>query len=263
MWLDDFDARKGQVLFGGINKAKFEGQLQKMPVVPTNNTKYLSLQVPLTEVKVKSSALDSPTKDKPLNVLLDSGSSFSVLPSSLTDPIYKKLGAKYYKSQQLAIVDCKKRSKKDHIAFTFNGNVTMNVTLDQMIIPAKDISTSKQASALGRRATDLTIDPKKTCVVGIIPDSSTSGGSSGGILGDTFLRSVYAVYDLDNNEISLAKANTSPGKDHIEEIPAGKDGVPSATGAPPAASTGAASSLTPGFSSSLLINMLGVVAFVI
>lgn len=45
-------------------------------------------------------------------------------------------------------------------------------------------------------------DGTQGCALGIVP---TSGGSS--VLGDTFLRSVYVVYDMDNNEISLANTN--------------------------------------------------------
>jgi hypothetical protein len=38
------------------------------------------------------------------------------------------------------------------------------------------------------------------------------------ILGDNFLRNAYVVYDLSNNEISLAQKSLNPGPDNILEI---------------------------------------------
>ena len=49
------------------------------------------------------------------------------------------------------------------------------------------------------------------------------------MLGDTFLRSAYVVYDLDNNEISLAQTDFNSASDNIVEITNGTNGVPGAT----------------------------------
>ena len=59
--------------------------------------------------------------------------------------------------------------------------------------------------------------------VGIAP-----AGSSTPVLGDTFLRSAYVVYDLYNNEISLAQTNFNSTTDNIMEI--SNSSVPDATG---------------------------------
>ena len=50
------------------------------------------------------------------------------------------------------------------------------------------------------------------------------------MLGDTFLRSAYVVYDLSNNEISLAQTNFNATKSNVMEIQSGTAGVPDATG---------------------------------
>lgn len=47
------------------------------------------------------------------------------------------------------------------------------------------------------------------------------------LLGDTFLRSAYVVYDLDNNEVSIAQTNFNSGQQNVLEIQAGPRGVPS------------------------------------
>ena len=60
-------------------------------------------------------------------------------------------------------------------------------------------------------------------ILGIAP-----AGSSTPVLGDTFLRSAYVVYDLHNNEISLAQTNFNSTGSNIMEIT--NSSVPDATG---------------------------------
>jgi hypothetical protein len=48
-------------------------------------------------------------------------------------------------------------------------------------------------------------------------------------LGDTFLRSAYVVYDLANNEISLAQTNFNATGTNVVEIGTGTGSVPDAT----------------------------------
>ena len=48
-------------------------------------------------------------------------------------------------------------------------------------------------------------------------------------MGDTFLRSAYVVYDLTNNEISVAETNFNATSSNIQEIASGTSGVPGAT----------------------------------
>jgi hypothetical protein len=75
---------------------------------------------------------------------------------------------------------------------------------------------------------------RPVCILGIGP-----AGNSVAVLGDTFLRSAYVVYDLANNEISLAQTNFNSTSENIQEIQKGTDGVPNATGVANAVSTAA------------------------
>jgi hypothetical protein len=47
--------------------------------------------------------------------------------------------------------------------------------------------------------------------------------------GDTFLRSAYIVFDLDNEAVSIGKAKFNVTESNIKEIPKGKNVVPDAT----------------------------------
>lgn len=59
--------------------------------------------------------------------------------------------------------------------------------------------------------------------------------------GDTFLRSAYVVYDLDNQEISLGNTLFNVTDSTIREIGTGKSAVPDATGAASAVTAALAS----------------------
>lgn len=54
------------------------------------------------------------------------------------------------------------------------------------------------------------------------------------MLGDTFLRSAYVVYDLENNQISLAATNFNATGTNVQEI---GSSVPGATDVPNAVAT--------------------------
>lgn len=62
------------------------------------------------------------------------------------------------------------------------------------------------------------------CMLGIAPSEGSTA-----VLGDTFLRSAYVVYDLANNEISLAQTNFNATDSHVSEIGTGTASVPDAT----------------------------------
>jgi len=68
-----------------------------------------------------------------------------------------------------------------------------------------------------------TVDGTAYCGVGI--DTSDNYGGQA-ILGEVFLRGVYAVYDLDSNTIGLAASNSTGMGSNIVEIPAGGNEVP-------------------------------------
>jgi len=63
------------------------------------------------------------------------------------------------------------------------------------------------------------------CVLGILPASEEPY-----ILGDTFLRSAYVVYDLKNNVIGLAQTNFNSTTSSIIDFKADQTAIPAASG---------------------------------
>jgi hypothetical protein len=84
------------------------------------------------------------------------------------------------------------------INLAFNG-ITIPVPTTQLIIGSADANGN--------------------CFFGI-----SKGSSDGFIVGDTCLSAIYAVYDLDNNQISLAPALFGVTSSNIEQIMAGPGG---------------------------------------
>ncbi|KAE8147521.1 aspartic peptidase domain-containing protein [Aspergillus avenaceus] len=206
IWLNDLLASQGSILFGGVNKAKYHGSLQSVPVIPVYG-RYYSLAIALTEVSVENGD-DSKSIDTtlPLAVSLDTGSVLTMLPKKLVDKIYSELDATYVEKYGVAYIDCDKANKDYSIKYSFSG-ATITVGIDELVFPAAEPGF-----------------PKGTCIFGIVP--SAEGVN---LLGDTFLRSAYVVYDLANNEVSLANTNFKPGDEDIHEIGTGTDAVPGAT----------------------------------
>ncbi|RAH59685.1 yapsin [Aspergillus piperis CBS 112811] len=214
IWLDSLEASTGSLLFGGVNTAKYKGDLQTLPIIPVYG-KYYSLAIALTELSVATDSNSSSFTDSlPLSVSLDTGTTLTALPSDLVNKVYDALNATYDKTYDMAYIDCDARESDYNVTYSFSG-ATVTVSMSELIIPATEPGW-----------------PDNTCVLGLVP--SQPGVN---LLGDTFLRSAYVVYDLENNEISLANTNFNPGDDDILEIGTGTSAVPGATPVPSAVSS--------------------------
>lgn len=210
LWLNDLDASTGSILFGGVNSAKYEGSLVTVPVVPTEGI-YFELAVALSGVSFNGKSMAG-NNELPIAVLLDSGTSLLYLPDDIVTNIYNEVNVVY--EQGTAYGYCEDANQNKNISFTFSGQ-TINVPLNELYIPVGTTSTGQPVTFQNGKA---------ACIFGVAP----SGGSTP-LLGDTFLRSAYVVYDLTNNEISLAQTDFNSTGNSIQEITNGTSGVPGAT----------------------------------
>jgi hypothetical protein len=69
-----------------------------------------------------------------------------------------------------------------------------------------------------------TLPFKSVCALGI------QGGEAPYLLGDTFLRSAYVVYDLKNNLIGIAQTNFGSTKTNVVELQASATSIPNLSG---------------------------------
>lgn len=212
LWLDDRHSSTGTILFGGVDAAKYHGTLKTVPIQPING-QYAQFVIALTSVSMNagSSKHRLAASSFPIGVLLDSGTSLTYLPPQVVTTIYNKLGAVYDGARGIAFAPCSLVNQKIHFSFTFSA-AQVHVSITDLI----------------RRWGGLQFqNGKHACAFGIVP--STSGSF---VLGDTFLRSADVVFDMDNNEISLANAKYNPSSNNILEIGTGTNAVPGATRVP-------------------------------
>ncbi|KUI63288.1 putative aspartic-type endopeptidase OPSB [Cytospora mali] len=210
LWLNDLDANTGQILFGGVDTDQFTGELYTLPV-QREGSLYAEFLITLTGVSLGDTTI---AENQALPVLLDSGSSLTYLPDSMVETIYKKVSAEYDSTEGVAYVACSVADDTDtSVNFNFTEPV-ISVAMNELVL---DVYTST-----GKRPQFT--DGTEACLFGIAP-----AGSSTTVLGDTFLRSAYVVYDLANNEISLAQTNFNATSSNVLEIGSGTDAVPSAT----------------------------------
>ncbi|KAK2604580.1 hypothetical protein N8I77_007497 [Diaporthe amygdali] len=225
LWLNDLDASTGQILFGGVDTDQFQGELQTLPIQAEGSV-YAEFLITLTGVSFSGETI---AEDQALAVLLDSGSSLTYLPNSMVETIYDRVSAQYDSNEGAAYIACSKANDNATLDFTFSSPV-ISVEMNELVL---DLVT---ASGKRPRFSDGT----EACLFGIAP-----AGSSSMVLGDTFLRSAYVVYDLENNEISIAQTNFNATTSNVLEIGSGTDAVPSATAVANAvAATGLSDSTT-------------------
>ena len=147
----------------------------------------------------------------PAPVVLDSGTAASILPAAIVQNIYTTFGAIFNLSLRDVTCPCSLAKSDATINFHFVGK----------IIHAPIREFVRQASVLD------SMPGEGACIFDLAPEY---GQFATYLLGDSFLRSAYVVYDLSNNKIALAQTVFDATTSDIMEIVNGTDGIPSVPG---------------------------------
>ncbi|GKT49798.1 candidapepsin-3 [Colletotrichum spaethianum] len=177
------DEQEGAIIFGGIDTSKFSGPLARLPIVPAEqspdgvarywvNMNSLSLTPPSRRTRVYANSS--------MPVFLDSGATLTLLPEDLANMVAADFGSPGVDANGFYPVSCSLVGLNGTVDFEFDG-MKIQVPYSEMI---RELRTSPP-----------------TCYLGIVPNSDFT------LLGDTFLRSAYAVFDLDSNVAYLAQYN--------------------------------------------------------
>ena len=207
LFLNEPNAHFGSILFGAVDKSKYSGQLYTLPMLQAYNT-FDSLSPGMSVTAQSVAILDGKSgnntvSDVQFPVLLDSGTTFSCLPTEIAEAIGKSFDGKYSSDDQGYIFDCSKANNA-LLSVDFGGfNISANIS--NFVTQAKD-----------------------HCFLNIEQSESSY------MLGDAFLVNAYVVYDLENREVSIAQASFNDREEDIEVI---SDTVPGATPAPGYSST--------------------------
>ncbi|KAL6876982.1 aspartic peptidase domain-containing protein [Trichoderma novae-zelandiae] len=241
LWLNDLDASTGSILFGGIDTEKYHGDLTSIDIISPNGGKtFTEFAVNLYSVQATSpSGTDTlSTSEDTLIAVLDSGTTLTYLPQDMAEEAWKEVGAEFNNELGLAVVPCSVGNANGFFSFTFAGadGPTINVTLSELVLDLFSGGPAPQFSSGPNKGQSI-------CEFGI---QNTTGAPF--LLGDTFLRSTFVVYDLVNNQIALAPTNFNSTKTNVVAFASSGAPIPSATAAPNQSNTGHSSSTHSGMS---------------
>lgn len=171
----------GVIVFGGVDTGKFKGSLASLPIIsagsaPDGVARYwVELDsISLTAPSGRNKKWDSTS----FPVFLDTGATLTLLPPSVVEAIAADFGSDGQDDAGFYNVDCSLVNEAGTVDFAFDG-VTVKV-------PYKEIIREFGGS-------------NPTCYLGISPSEDYA------LLGDTFLRSAYVVFDLDSDTVFMAQ----------------------------------------------------------
>ncbi|KAI5957710.1 hypothetical protein KGF57_002976 [Candida theae] len=172
LYLNSPTSKEGSILFGGVDNAKYHGELVDVPIV--SNT---DLEVELDSITIEGKKYFNQSK-----ILLDVGSTWSYLPTKLFKAIAKKTHAKYDHILDAYVSNC---HHKGNVTFNFANNAAVEAPLSSFFVTVATYNSYKRSE-------------DNRCVLGIFGDDEFFS------FGDNFLRNAYVKYDLEDKTIGLA-----------------------------------------------------------
>lgn len=166
------DGDDSEATFGGIDESHYTGKLTKIPL---RRKAYWEVDLDSISYGDETAELDD------TGVILDTGTSLIALPSTLAELLNKEIGAKKGYNGQYTI-DCAKRDSLKDVSFTLTGH---NFTITPY---------------------DYILEVQGSCVSSFFGMDIPAPAGPLAILGDSFLRRWYSVYDLGTNSVGLAPA---------------------------------------------------------
>lgn len=218
LWLNNLDASTGHVMFGGIDTEKYLGEMTRVPLQPGVGGNISEFTVAITSLTASSSSgIDELSSiEQPINAVLDSGTTLTYLPQDVADQVWQEVGAEFYTPWQIAVLPCSMATSAGNFTFGFGGPSGPRITIGmgELVLPVSTVSLKFPSGKY---------EGEEMCQFGI---QNITGVY---ILGDTFLRSAYVVYDLTNKEIGLAATDFDAISSNAVAFPSFGATIPSAT----------------------------------
>lgn len=209
LWLNSRDADNGEILFGAVDHSKYLGNLTRLPIRKAYDGVQRELLLTLDEVKLSNDPKNKNKIDKPLPALLDSGTTLTYLPENVVDAVLNDLHGGFNPRLGSMVGEC---NHTGTLNYRFGGDNSTDTPGATIKVPYASLLTPVNS-------TDP--DYANVCLLGL---RVTTSKLYPAILGDSFLRSAYVVYDMKNDEMGLAQVNPDPPKQELVE--AIKDKIP-------------------------------------
>lgn len=163
----------GVAIFGGVDTAKFKGQLARLPIIPAKDSPDGAARYWVQMDSVSHSTPGSKTKTwdgTKMPVFLDTGATLTLLPPNVVAAMAADFGSDGKDDAGFYAVDCALVDKPGTVDFSFDG-VTVKVPYKEIIRHFHNSGSS-------------------SCYLGITPSDEFT------LLGDTFLRSAYGMFHI-------------------------------------------------------------------
>ena len=198
------ESHGGEVLFGGYDSAKYFGGLTEFPIYDGDSEQPdLAIELGSVAISVDSGSpvtYTSADGSLPGSAVLDTGTTLTWLPADIVTRIASLLDLTPQEGGSGYIIPCDWSQSQGQILYTFGATsqstygssltATISVDFSELVLPNPDPLAD-------------------SCLFGIAasPDGSV-------ILGDTFLRSCYVLFNLEASTISIAQSDPdSTGSD--------------------------------------------------
>ncbi|OBZ82782.1 Mucorpepsin [Choanephora cucurbitarum] len=218
----------GEIIFGGIDDSKFDGNLTYLPVASLTTRSSGSTSSRQSSSTNSSQAnyyywmvygqglgvTNSNTGSNPSwrlrelgAFILDTGTTLTYLPASVaTDIVTAFAGERnfaYDRQSGVFIVDC--NTAKSPARFELQMSQSNRISSNPLVL-------SVPASELVIPIDSNTADSASVCMFGIAPLSGSGGvGNNLYLVGDSVLRSAYMVFDMGQNRVGIAATKKTGG----------------------------------------------------
>jgi len=191
---------ESEATFGGINKDHIDGKITEIPL-----RRKAYWEVDLDSISYG----DATAEMENTGVILDTGTSLIALPSTLAELLNKEMGAKKGYNGQYT-VECDKRDSLPDVTFELSG-YNFSITAYDYIL---EVQGSCISSFMG-----MGMSPSHFHSNDYTNTSQDFPEPVGplAILGDSFLRKWYSIYDLGKGTVGLA-ASKSSSSSSVEEL---------------------------------------------
>jgi hypothetical protein len=187
----------GEVLLGGTNPAKYQGDILYEPVFNEGENTYWMVggrSILIQKETTQSETILNATFPSVRGMIVDTGTTLTYVDLALAEQIMHQVAGESVVLDQMSgtyIIDCQiggDSTTSYFIQFVMEGGTVLNVPIKSLILPLED----------------------GLCMFGIAPWMTTGTSlkmdQKGWILiGDSVLRSSYLVFDMKNHQIGFAK----------------------------------------------------------
>merc|ERR1712072_446912 len=180
-YLQDDASQQGELVFGGIDKNHYTGDLVDVPLI--SETYW---EVSLDAMKFGGSAVIS----SPQKAIIDSGTSLLAGPKDSVAALAKQVGATSIMGKEY-VIDCGKKASLPNLEVTLGG---------------KSFALS---------ANDYTLEVSGQCLFAFIGLDVPPPRGPLWIMGDVFMRKYYCVFDYGNKKMRIAPVAKKAAKELV------------------------------------------------